>query len=398
MANWQRIVQKAINLYKTPFYLFYWPEIIDSLTELSLLDNTLPIRHWLSFKTAPVAPLIRLWIASGRSIEVVREYELRAAIKEGCPPEKILVNGVGKWHWLNKFNLPKLNVVFDSLNEVNALIARAKELEWMIGLRVHVSNEYDPDEVQYSTQFGMTLDEIDESIKIVAKSGCSIDLLHFHLRSNVHNPSDYYMAIKEIAELAYKRGINPQVIDCGGGLPVSGERPSGHIGKDPVFELAELRDIFKQISVLIPSVKEIWLENGRFITARAGVLVLRVVDVKQRADSRFLICDGGRTNHALVSDWENHDLFIHPRRHGQLTHTTICGPTCMAYDRLVRDLLPYDIKIGDYVVWKNAGAYHLPWETRFSGGLASVIWCDNEESLTVAREPELFEKWWAQWK
>ena len=32
---------------------------------------------------------------------------------------------------------------------------------------------------------------------------------------------------------------------------------------------------------------------------------------------RYLICDGGRTNHALVSDWETHRLEVFPDRQGE---------------------------------------------------------------------------------
>src|SRR5207237_1269198 len=80
----------------------------------------------------------------------------------------------------------------------------------------------------------------------------------------------------------------------------------------------------------------IWMENGRFITGRSAVLVVRVRDVKERPECRYLICDGGRTNHALVSDWEPHPLFVIPERNGRPVLTTVAGPTCMALDRTIR--------------------------------------------------------------
>jgi hypothetical protein len=53
--------------------------------------------------------------------------------------------------------------------------------------------------------------------------------------------------------------------------------------------------------------------------------------------------------------------------------------------------------VGDYIVWFNAGAYHLSWETRFSHGLAKVIWCDEQMRLNLARPGEDFEAWWGTW-
>jgi hypothetical protein len=50
--------------------------------------------------------------------------------------------------------------------------------------------------------------------------------------------------------------------------------------------------------------------------------------------------------------------------------------------------LPGDVDVGDVIVWTNAGAYHLPWETRFSYGLCAIVWFDRDERLVVARERE----------
>ena len=125
--------------------------------------------------------------------------------------------------------------------------------------------------------------------------------------------------------------------------------------------------------------------------------MLRVTDIKDRSDCRFVICDGGRTNHALPADWEHHEILTVPSRTGPTVKTIICGPTCTAYDRLaVRDM-PDEIAVGDCLVWLRAGAYHLSWETRFSHGLARVIWCDGDRRLRSVRPPESPAGWWGVW-
>jgi hypothetical protein len=69
----------------------------------------------------------------------------------------------------------------------------------------------------------------------------------------------------------------------------------------------------------------------------------------------------------------------------------------MVFDQLVRRPLPATIRAGDYLVWMEAGAYHIPWETRFSHGLAPVLWHEAGR-LAVARKGETFADWWGQWK
>jgi len=44
----------------------------------------------------------------------------------------------------------------------------------------------------------------------------------------------------------------------------------------------------------------------------------------------------------------------------------------------------------------DAGAYHIPWEARFSHGHAAVLWHENDE-ITLVRPAQSFENWWGQW-
>jgi len=395
---WEDAVTMAISKWPTPFYLSSWNPVLNALDELKVLESCLPIRHWLSFKTHPVKKKKKKWLTTTHGIEVVSEYEFLAAINEGFPPERILVNGVAKQSWLPNYSYKYIKVHFDSAQEAGLLADQAKDCEWRTGIRLHVNEEYDPDEPQFQGQFGLDEAEAKLIIKKLRSAGVLLESVHFHLRSNVSVATSYKLAIEAVARVCKDSNFCPTYLDCGGGLPVPGIRALDHKADSQKFSLLELSHILSDIPTLIPSVREVWLENGRFLTARSAVLVTRVLDIKERSDSRYLICDGGRTNHALVSDWETHDVFTIPYKVGSTCLTTVCGPTCMAYDRLIRKNLPKDINVGDYVIWMDAGAYHIPWETRFSHGLASVVWCDEDGALSSARGKETFPEWWGRWR
>ena len=100
---------------------------------------------------------------------------------------------------------------------------------------------------------------------------------------------------------------------------------------------------------------------------------------------------------SLMSVWENHQILTLPERSATLCMTTVNGPTCMAFDKLARRPLPSDLKAGDHLLWLDAGAYHLPWETRFSHGLCAVYWHDGR-TLQQVRAPETFTDWFRQWR
>jgi diaminopimelate decarboxylase len=393
---WRQLVRTAVRQTKTPFYLFSLNPLKSAWVKLTSLRCGVPIRHWLSCKTQPVKPLLQWWQREGRGIEVVSEFELLAALREGFTAERILVNGPAKHGWLSRYPLQGLRVNLDSRAELKRLVPLARQNNWSLGVRCQTQNEKDPDNPLFFTQFGLARTQAIPVIKQLRQAAVRLETVHFHLRTNVPTVRRYQQAIKEVHEICAAAGFMPKYLDCGGGFPPPFVRSHQGLAYDKDFVFQELNGVFEQATRLFPTLQEIWLENGRFLSAGSGVLVVRVRDVKERRDDRVLICDGGRTTQALISQWETHDVLVSPARGGNRRPTTICGPTCMAFDQLTRRGLPASIRTGDFLIWMDAGAYHIPWETRFSHGAATVLWHDGV-SLRVCRQPETFESWWGQW-
>jgi diaminopimelate decarboxylase len=228
------------------------------------------------------------------------------------------------------------------------------------------------------------------------RDGPAPEVLHFHLRTNVAGAGIYAEALEEALALADDAGWRPRVVDLGGGLPP--RHTTGRDGRayDADMSLTEFAAGIRARLAGRPEIAEVWLENGRFLTAGSGVLVLRILDVKERRGLRQLVCDGGRTLHALVSNWEQHLLSPLEPRGGAEAPTVVHGPTCMAWDQIARLPLPGDVRAGDHLLWHEAGAYHLAWETRFSHGHAEVWWRD-ERGLRRARPAQAFADWWGGW-
>ncbi len=221
--------------------------------------------------------------------------------------------------------------------------------------------------------------------------------LHFHLHTSMSQVSAYRRALAWVADIASSAGIAPEYVDVGGGLPIAGETSLDGESAASAFYLDEYREWLASIPLTVPSVAEVWLENGRFLSGPAGALVLTVLDRKQRDDRVYLICDGGRVNHARMASVERHQIVVSPARAGPLRETIICGPTCGAVDRLGSWMLPESVEPGDRVIWLTAGAYHIPLETRFSTGLSPVVWFNEQQQPQIIRKRETPAEWWGQW-
>jgi diaminopimelate decarboxylase len=339
------------------------------------------VRPWLSFKTHPLPALADQWKQTGLGVEVVSEAELATLLARGFTADGLLVNGVAKHSWLARYPIDRLRVHFDSLTEVRELLPLALSRRWRIGVRCQVPDERDAREASFAGQFGMVAEEAIVALRQIVEHGGDLASVHFHLGQSHQRRGAYERAVRHVAEICRAARVQPRALDLGGGLPSDND--------------ANCDDAFADLSAAIRlaprefgCLQEIWLENGRWVSDAATVLAVRVIDLKERHECRYAICDGGRTNQALAADHGPHPLLTMPMRDGPLRLTTVCGPTCMTDDRLGRWELPESLAIGDVVIWPRAGAYHLPWENRFSHGLCAIAWCDADESITIVRQRE----------
>lgn len=386
--EWRRVASRAVALCGTPAYITRQRPIEAALRQVEAGFGN-GVRSWLSFKTHPLPALLQWWLGTGRGVEVVSAAELLVARRLGCPTDQLLVNGVAKQSWLHRHPIARLRVHFDSTSEVEALLPLALQCGWRVGVRVHVPDERDSSDERFGGQFGMTAEEAVSSLWRLRRAGAQVESVHFHLGQRTQGAGAYCRAVDELVRICRAARFRPRFVDCGGALPGPGEADSALDG---------LRAAVAAVwTAFGPELEQVWLENGRFITEQSTVLAVRVLDVKDRPECRYLICDGGRTNHALVADRMTRPILTMHDGPTARRLTTVCGPTCMTDDKLGRYRLPEAVAAGDILLWTGAGAYHLPWETRFSHGLCAVAWCDGDDMPTVARRREQPGDWVQPW-
>ncbi|MCC7377268.1 MAG: hypothetical protein IT581_21580 [Verrucomicrobiales bacterium] len=391
---WSKAVAAAIGKAGTPCFVFSESMLARQAARLNRVFEGLPVRHWWSFKTLPLRPAIQCWKSLGHGVEVVSEFEWRGAVKMGFGADQILVNGPAKHVWIADHARDGMRVNFDSLNEIRALAPMAKRRRWRVGVRFNTTGEGNPEYPGVRTQFGMLPGELREASRLLKRAGLSVEVAHFHLRTNVASARAYREAADEVLGLCGTLGWHPAILDLGGGWPAEDIRDRAGKSLDASFSWTELKREVEGLLGGIHGLREVWMENGRWLAAPAGVLAVRIIDVKEGRGRRTLICDGGRTLQAMVSTWEQHAVDVLRDRGGRRVETLICGPTCMAFDNLGEHRLPAGLRPGDVLFWRDAGAYQICWETRFSHGLAPVMWL-GKNGVERIRDAETFDDWWA---
>ncbi len=400
--SWRDVLQSAASNFVTPFYLLRLPVYAKRVAELDAALKTelggCTIRHWYSYKTLPVPHFAASANRDhGIGIEVTSAFEFHSVLAAGVPASNILVNGPCKHLWLPR-DCRGLTVAFDSLHEVREFAQVSGALGWDVGLRLSLKDQRDPDDERFPAQFGIPRQDLYEAIEILREARNPPSFIHFHLRGNV-STEILAAAAAEAAQIvnAFGSRLQVKVINFGGGLPEPNVVTNGvEHGKEMTF--VRYAKIVAACRKAFPTTTEAWFENGRTLVGPAGALVVTVGDIKQIEGHRILICDGGRTNNALESDWGSHLVQPIGVESSVSAPTIVCGPSCMPYDWIYRGPFPSAVARGTKIAYFNAGAYHIPWETRFSRGLCAVVLEDMIGRLRLIRHPESTSEWASKWE
>lgn len=201
------------------------------------------------------------------------------------------------------------------------------------------------------SKFGIPRFEIEELIRLVDAAGADVIGIHAHSGSGIKDADNWRSVAVELVQIA-ENFPAVETIDLGGGLGIP-EKPG-----DKEFDLERLDNTLAEIRQSYPQYK-LWLEPGRFLVARAGVLLTRVTQTKGKGEMQYVGVGTGMNSlirPALYGAY--HEIVNLSRADEAPSETvTVVGPICETGDRLGSDrLLPPTIE-GDVILIANAGAY-----------------------------------------
>ena len=209
-------------------------------------------------------------------------------------------------------------------------------------------------------KFGVPRFEIAELRRLVAEAGAEVTGIHAHSGSGILDPNNWRSVAGELVQIAEQfPGVT--TIDLGGGLGVP-EKPG-----DKPIDLATVDATLAEIKQTYPQYR-LWLEPGRFIVARAGVLLTHVTQTKGKGEMRYIGVGTGMNTlirPALYGAY--HEIINLTRADEAPSETvTIVGPICETGDRLGSDRLLPPTQEGDVILIANAGAYGYVMSSRYN--------------------------------
>lgn len=334
--------------------------------------------------------ILRLLANLGSGFDVVSIGELERVIRAGGDPQKVVFSGVGKQtHELERaLSLGIYCFNIESIAELTQLQALAKARQQVANIAIRINPDVDPKTHPYistglhENKFGIDIKQAlnvytqaqhMENIKI-----CGVDC---HIGSQITELQPFLDALDRVLLLIDElktHGINITHLNLGGGLGVS------YKDENPPHP----REYAKAIHDALKDRKfKIIIEPGRAIAANAGILLSRVILLKNNHQHHFAIIDAAMNDllrPALYQSWQT-ILPVVERHEGNRQRYHVVGPICETGDFLgkSRDL---NIQAGDLVAIRSAGAYGFSMSSNYNTRprVAEVL-VDGDQAHVIRR-------------
>jgi diaminopimelate decarboxylase len=217
-----------------------------------------------------------------------------------------------------------------------------------------------------------------------------------HIGSQITDVKPFQAAVARLVELVLDlrgAGMNIRYLDAGGGLGIVYE----HAPEQPTESLDEfvLRAQTYAESVMAPLREtglHLLLEPGRAIIGPAGVLVTRVVYVKQNNSKRFAVVDAAMNDLIRPSLYAAHHDIVpveHPRKI-KTSHYDVVGPICETGDFFARERELPMLGEGDLVAILDAGAYGMSIASNYNTRPRAAEVLVDGSKVRVIRKRETF--------
>jgi diaminopimelate decarboxylase len=347
---------------------------------------------------AVVATLARL----GSGADVVSEGEFRRALAAGIPGSRIVFSGIGKTEAELRFALAhevrQINV--ESLPELDVLSQVASAMGKTAPIAIRVNPDVDAQTHAKITtglkenKFGIDLAHAAAAYRRAASLPGLLPVgIAVHIGSQLTTLAPFEEAFVRVVEFVTELrqgGVALKKLDLGGGLGIRyrDETP-------PSFE--DYAAMAKRVTG--NTGLGLAFEPGRALVGNAGVLVSRVLYVKDGVESRFVIVDAAMNDlirPALYDAWHEIVPLAEPAPGAPLAPADLVGPVCETGDSFAASRPLPPLAMGDLVALLSAGAYGASMSSGYNTRLPVAEVLVRGDQFEVIRPRPSYEQVLAQ--
>ncbi|EML6324634.1 diaminopimelate decarboxylase [Bacillus cereus] len=401
-------IRRICSKFPTPLFLYDGNYLKEHIRNIQ--NHLHPaVQIFFSLKSNNNASIANLIRGSGCGIEVASKGELYLALKAGYKPKEILFSGPGKQidELELAIDLGIYSIIIESIDELRIVskLASLKSKNVKVSVRINPDIDVARTSIKMGgvpRQFGIDESKIPYVLNLIENLP-NVDFkgIHVYMGTQILNSDQLIKTFTYTLELAKsikdEYGLICEMIDLGGGLGIPYFKHEKEL--DFLLLAKELNSLIEEGLIHFPNTKFI-IESGRYLVAKAGIYLTKVLYTKDSKGEKFLIVDGGLNHHVAATFRgrtmrNNFPLTVILEKvnesYGKQENVTIVGPLCTPEDCLAKNVNLPQVKSGDIICIFNSGAYCLSYSPNHFLGHPTpmeILLLDDQEYVIRERGNE----------
>lgn len=373
----------------SPLYVYDASKILSQYERLKQAFSGVNIRIKYAAKALTNQAILKLLRKAGSGIDVVSIEELQLGLKAGFKPADIMFtpncvdfqeirDAVKTGVMINIDNLPFLERFGKEYgSSVPCCIRVNPHIEAGGNVKIMTGHK--------ASKFGISVEQLEEIYTICDKYKLDIKGVHVHSGSDFKDSNAFVEAAKIIFSIA-KKFKNLTFLDFGSGFKVA-YKEGDHT--TDVSELGQkMTKAFKEFCSEYGKELELWFEPGKFLVSESGLLLVKVTVVKETPAGIYIGVNSG-LNHLIrpMMYGAYHSIVNISNPAGKEQLYNVVGYICET-DTFATDMKMNEVREGDILAMKNAGAYGFSMSSNYNSRLrpAEVLVLDGKPLLVRKRE------------
>lgn len=375
----------------TPLYAYNTESIAFQYAKLkrAFQDNT---RFFYACKALSNINILKYIQSLGAGLDCVSINEVQLGIKAGFTPEQILFTP-------NCVDLAEIEAAMalgihinidniSILEQFGSKHGGTYPIFIRINPHIFAGGNYKISTGHIDSKFGISIHQLRHIERIIKSTGIKVEGLHMHTGSEIKDVEVFIQGLEIMFDLA-NQFPDLKYLDMGSGFKVPYSETEIETDVDLLGQ--KVAKVFTAFEKTQKKSFELWFEPGKYLVSESGHFLVKANVIKQTTATVFVGVDSGFNHLIRPMFYDAYHLIENlSNPNGAQRIYTVVGNICetdtFAWDRKITE-----VREGDILVFRNAGAYGFEMSSNFNSRLkpAEVMW--HEGKAYVIRKRDLFE-------
>lgn len=336
------------------------------------------VAPFYAVKCHPNPAIISTLAAMGSGFDCASPGEIEQVVGLGIHPKRIIyANPCKKPSDLRYARKMGVQIAtFDTISELDKVAKNYPEMNMIIRIRAD-----DPTaKCQLGNKYGAESENWEELLNAAKQREINVVGVSFHVGSCASSIDAFGKAIacaRTVFDIGISLGFAMELVDIGGGFTASlNENGYATIGDTSKAINSILECFFPVLGGFT-----VVAEPGRYMVEKTCTFVSQIFGRRHKyrsngeKDMHYWITDGlyGSMN-CVIYDHAKLQPYTILHNQDRMTFTsTLFGPTCDGLDTVVRDIMLPEMNNGDWIGFRDMGAYIIAGAANFNGMKVSLV-------------------------